>query len=399
MRRVIFFSSLVLGTCALWACSASDEHDHANASPGASAAFEDAYEQTEFGKADSSGCSGVVVPDSSGFNKRVAMTFDDGPNPETTPQVLDILKKYSVPAAFFINGSRVNGDSARAVLDRILAEGHILANHSQKHLNLKTLSSSAVNEQVKLTHDIIAGTGITPKYFRFPFGSANCSAIDIVEGYGLIVTGWHIDSGDWCYASAKGGVGYCHPDTFRYVPNSFRSDMVGYTLSQVRKRKGGIVLFHDIHQNTADSVEAVISTLKNEGYTFVNVDDEATFPVLNGGQPIPVPFVGDPCEKNEDCGFTNGSQTGSCHLYTPTGTSQEEGFCTVGCEGYCPDKTGKAPTFCASLDGGQSGSCVSKSGTANDNCAGLPGTSAQTVQRFVGSSGAPPVSSTVCLPE
>lgn len=82
-------------------CSASDDHDE---TPGANdiAAWEDAYEQNEMGKADSSGCSGVVVPDKNGFAKRVALTFDDGPNPETTPQVLDILKQYGVKATFFI---------------------------------------------------------------------------------------------------------------------------------------------------------------------------------------------------------------------------------------------------------------------------------------------------------
>jgi hypothetical protein len=111
-----------------------------------------------------------------------------------------------------------------------------------------------------------------------------------------------------------------------------------------------------------------------------------------------VPFVGDSCESNDDCGFSNGSATGSCHRFTPAG-STEQGFCTVGCEGYCPDRPGKAPTFCASLDGGQSGSCVPKSHTSNDSCGTVKGTSAQTAQRYVGSSGAPPVSATVCLPE
>ncbi|MEZ4225633.1 MAG: polysaccharide deacetylase family protein [Polyangiaceae bacterium] len=399
MRRIALVSSLLLVTGgALSACSGGDDHDHSVVSPGASQAFEDAFEQTEFGKADSSGCSGVVVPDSSGFNKRVALTFDDGPNPETTPQVLDILEQHGIQATFFINGMRVTNDAARAVLGRILAEGHILANHSQQHLNLKNESATKVEQQVKQTHEIILSAGASPKYFRFPFGSANCKGIDIVHGYGLTVTGWHIDSGDWCYAAAKGGVGYCHPDTFRYVPDSFRSDMVGYTLSQVRKRSGGIVLFHDIHQNTVNNLESVISTLEGEGYTFVKVDDTDTFPQLNGAPPVPKPFVGDPCTKDEECNFTNGSATGTCHLFTPSGTTTQQGFCTVGCEGYCPDQAGKAKTFCASLDAGQSGSCVSKSETLNDKCAGLPGTSEQTVQRFVGSSGAPPVSAAVCLP-
>src|SRR5262245_3873923 len=80
-----------------------DDHDHS----GETEAFEEAYAQVELGKQDSGGCSGVIVPDNSGFGKRVALTFDDGPNPLTTPTVLDILKEHGIKATFFINGSRV----------------------------------------------------------------------------------------------------------------------------------------------------------------------------------------------------------------------------------------------------------------------------------------------------
>jgi len=377
-------------------CGAGDDHDE---TPGSTdiAAWEDAYEQNEMGKADSSGCSGVVVPDKSGFAKRVALTFDDGPNPETTPQVLDVLKQHGIKATFFINGKRVTNDAARAVLARIVNEGHILANHSQSHLNLKTVSSAKMQEEVTKTHDVILGAGVTPRYFRFPFGSANCGAIDFVEGLGYAVTGWHIDSADWCYAASSNG--YCSASTFRYVPDGFRGDMVGYTMSQVKSKNGGILLFHDIHQNTASKIGEIIQKLVDGGFTFVNLDATAAFPLLNGATPAPTPFVGDACKANADCSFSDNGKTGSCHLFTPTGGSAEVGFCTLACEGYCPDKYGKAPTFCTSLDGGTSGSCVSKVDPANGSCSKIPGTAAMTADRFIGSSAATPSTAQACLPK
>lgn len=382
-----------VGLAPLAACSADDDHDHASGpSSDQIAAWEDAYEQVELGKVDSSGCSGVVVPDSAGFQRRVALTFDDGPNPETTPQVLDTLKQYGVSATFFINGNRAGSDAAKSVLARILAEGHILANHSQQHLNLKNLSSAQVDSQVRLTHEVLVAAGESRFFFRFPFGSASCSAMNISKSYGYVITGWHVDSGDWCYAAATGGVGYCHPSTFRYVPDSFRADMVGYTLSQIRSKNGGIVLFHDIHQNTASNLDAIVSTLLSEGFTFVNVNDAATFPKLNGAAVAPSKFVGDSCADHADCTFSDGATAASC--YTHGGG----GFCTLPCEGFCPDQPGKAPTFCTSLDGGQTGSCVSKSASLNGQCASIPGTSATSVERFVGSSGAAATTAIACVP-
>ena len=383
---------------ALAGCSAPADDDHATVSDDTKAAWEDAYEQVEMGKADSTGCSGVVVPDKSGFEKHVALTFDDGPNPETTPTVLDILAQHGIKATFFVNGMRVSSDAARAVLQRILAEGHILGNHSQHHLNLMTQSISKVDQEVKNTHDILLAAGDTPKYFRFPFGSASCGGIDLVHNYGYTVTGWHIDTGDWCYASSAGGVGYCAPSTFQYVPDQYRGDLEGYAISEVKRKNGGIMLFHDIHQNTVNHLDSIISKLEADGFTFVRVDDTSTFPLLNGITPPPKPFVGDPCASDADCNFSEGSQQGSCYLFTPTGGSQQAGFCTLACEGVCPDSYGKAPTFCTSLDGGQSGNCVSKQSSLNGECSKIPGTSAQTADRFIGSSSASPSSTMACLP-
>jgi len=376
-------------------CGAADDHDESNPSGNDIAAWEDAYEQTDMGKVDSSGCSGVIVPDKNGFQKRVALTFDDGPNPATTPQVLDILKQNGIHATFFINGMRVTSDAARAVLARVTAEGHLLANHSQHHLNLKTVSSQKLVSEVDGTHDIIVTAGVTPRFFRFPFGSASCSGISYVKSLGYAVTGWHIDSADWCFAASSG---HCSASTFRYVPDGYRDDMVGYVMSQVKSKNGGVLLFHDIHQNTASHLQEIITQLKTNGFSFVNIDDTATFPLLNGATPAPTPFVGDPCKSDTECNFSDGSKNGFCHRFTPSGSSTEVGFCSLSCEGYCPDKTGKAPTFCTSLDGGSSGSCVSKADALNGNCSKITGTSAASADRFIGGSSASPSTASACLP-
>lgn len=377
-------SAPLLGACSATDTGTVDEHD-----PGASAAWERAYEEVEMGKADGSGCSGVAVPDTNGFQKRVALTFDDGPNPETTPQILDILARHGIRATFFINGSKVSSPAAWDLLARIRAEGHILANHSQTHMDFQDMSSAAqMDEAVRLTHEIVQSAGETPEYFRFPYGSATCGAINIVEGYGLRVTGWHVDSADWCF---RVNDGYCSPGDFRHVPSSFRHDFIGYTMSQIRAHNGGIVLFHDIHQFTANNVETIIGNLENEGFSFTNIDDTATFPRLNGITP---PFIGDVCGGNEDCAF----EGGRCQLF-PIAGNKQGGFCTTSCQGTCPDATGEAPTFCTSLDNGVSGSCVSKAHMRNQDCAAIPGTMKQSANRFIGTSHAAPATADVCLPQ
>lgn len=377
---------------ALAACS-DDGHDDA----GETAGFEEAYAQTELGKTDTGGCSGVVVPDKSNFGKRVALTFDDGPNAATTPQVLDLLKEHGIHATFFINGSRVKGETERAILRRMLAEGHILANHSQNHLDLKGVSATRLQSEVDKTTAQILGVGGTPEYFRFPFGSASCSGMKYVQDQGYIVTGWHIDSADWCFA--KGNGGYCAPATFRYVPDQYRRDLEAYAMSQVRAKDGGIILFHDIHPNTVRVLPHILETLEDEGYSFVRVDDAAVFPRLNGTPPPPQLFVGDACTTDADCNFASGTAAASCYRFTPTDAAFETGFCTLPCEGTCPDKAGKSPTFCTSLDGGATGRCVAKSAAVNQECAAILGTAVETVDRFIGTSSARPATADVCMPE
>jgi len=355
------------------------------------AAWNDAYEENASGKTDSAGCSGVVVPDRGGFNKRIALTFDDGPNLNNTPQVLEVLAAHNATGTFFINGKNVRSEEHRALLRQMRDAGHIVGNHSQNHENLKTLSASRLKTEVEATHQVLLDLDINPSYFRFPFGSSSCASADTVRSYGYAITGWHIDSADWCYGSSRGGVGYCDPATFQYVPDSYRSDLGGFVLSQARSTGGGVLLFHDSHAYTVSVLDNVLTKLENDGFKFVGLDETETFPLLNGVKPADGPFVGSTCTDSSQCKFSGSGQDGFCQSF------EGGGFCSLSCDGYCPDKYGSAATFCVSLDG-ETGQCVSKSAAENNQCADLPGTSAQAMDRFIGTSGASASSAVVCVP-
>jgi peptidoglycan-N-acetylglucosamine deacetylase len=350
--------------------------------------FEQAYDEgQEPGKEDGSDCSGVRVPDRSGFNRKIALTFDDGPNPATTPKVIEVLKAHRAPATFFINGSRLGVAGAPALAARIAADpDYILANHSQSHLDLATLPIARVRTEIDRTNTAIVTAGETPKYFRFPFGSSTCASKTEAENRGMIVTGWHIDSADWCFAKDSG---VCKESTFRHVPNNLRSDMGAYVMSQVRSTGGGILLFHDVHANTANSLDQILTSLENAGYTFVALDSVATFPRLHGQAPAPQSFIGDLCMTDAQCRFTAPGGAGRCH---------PAGFCTVACAGSCPDLPGRAATFCAADTGTTNGICMTKAAAQNRQCASLPRTTKLEVDRFVGGSGATAARATVCRP-
>lgn len=386
MRRAICLLSCLLLPAATGAASCSSDEHHDDG-PGAlsdqeyAAAFEQAFTERDL-KGDSARCSGVVVPDQSGFDGRVALTFDDGPNPETTTQILATLRAHDVPATFFINGKRVVDDRTRAIVKEIVDDPlFLLANHTWAHPQMTRLSSGDAQAQIDRTTEVIDEAGGQAKWFRFPFGASNCTTAEQVTDRGYTVTGWHIDSADWCYARG----GRCAASTFQYVDDELRDDMQGWVMKQVPRLNGGILLFHDIHKNTADSLDGIIKALQDGGYSFTNIDDVDTFPALNGIIP---PFVGSPCAADADCTW---SEEGFCHV---------AGVCTQSCEGYCPDHASHPATFCTGnpADAGATGICVSKSDGDEAVCAAQEGTSNASANRFQGGSRAPEAEAEVCMP-
>jgi len=384
MRHAVLLAALA-ATAWLQSACASEDDDH----PDETELFEQAYDEArDEGKIDGASCSGVTVPDRNGFNKRIALTFDDGPNPATTPQVISVLEKHKAPATFFTNGTRYATAGAKDLAKRIAAHpDFILANHSHRHINLAEQTSATVATEIDRTDALIREAGETPRYFRFPFGSSTCSSKKQVQDRGYIVTGWHVDSADWCYAA---GGGVCKKSTFKFVPDDMRNDMKRYVLSQVRSFNGGVILFHDIHQSTASALDGILTALEAEGFTFVRLADKAMLPKLHGTVAPPQKFIGDACATTADCAFTASGRAGSCH---------PAGFCTIACVGSCPDLSGRAPTFCIADDRvAETGMCVSKAVTQNQACASLPDTENRTEPRFIGTSTAVPATANVCAP-
>lgn len=134
--------------------------------------------------------------------RAVALTFDDAPDAEFTPQVLDALKKAGVKATFFVVGNRV--EAHPDVMRRIVWEGHAIGNHSYNHANLPKLSDKNFRDQVERTDHIIQRyTNEIPRIFRPPYGNISEDQIKWLASQGKKVVNWNVDSLDWKGLSAE----------------------------------------------------------------------------------------------------------------------------------------------------------------------------------------------------
>lgn len=232
-------------------------------------------------------CTQEPPPDVGPFGGRVALTFDDGPRPGTTPQILSILREQRIPATFFIVGRMLAQPGAAAIVREIHDDALFqVANHTFTHARLIEISADEAISEVERTtaalQRALDDPCFYPAFFRHPYTHANCSTIEIVRERGYAVTGMHIDTLDWCYAAQDGR---CEIDR---VDEAYREDMVGFTLSQFPRYEGGIVLLHDIHHNTVALLPALIAALRDAGATFVHLDDIEVLPQLNAEIEPPV---------------------------------------------------------------------------------------------------------------
>lgn len=201
----------------------------------------------------------------------VALTFDDGPDPDWTPRILDILKREHVPATFFIIGE--NALTQRPLLERMVREGHEVGSHTYTHPNLAGSTDSETGFQLNTTQRLFqAFTGRSLRLFRAPyFGDAEPTTADEIEpalqaqNRGYTSVGLHVDPGDW----KRPGVQAIIDQTVAGVEASNP------------ERSGNIVLLHDAGGNRAQTVAAlpvIIATLRAKGYRFVPVSTLAGIP-------------------------------------------------------------------------------------------------------------------------
>ena len=178
----------------------------------------------------------------------VAFTFDDGPNPGTTPLVIDALEKYDVPASFFIVARRIAGKlgaRSRDLLAREDREGFTIGCHSWSHKNLKhSTKADAAIEVDQAQKTIAKQLGRPIGLFRPPYGSLGGAAAVDVFHRGLTDTLWSIDTLDWQARNA----------------DKLRKKVVRMILAQ----DGGVVLMHDTKQITAHIIPLVLDDLEAE---------------------------------------------------------------------------------------------------------------------------------------
>ncbi|MDR3750150.1 MAG: polysaccharide deacetylase family protein [Terracidiphilus sp.] len=136
----------------------------------------------------------------------LALTFDDGPNPKWTPRLLDVLAKHGVKATFFMLGGRAQAEPE--LVRRVVAEGHLIGNHSWDHPNLAVTPASKVREELVRTCGTLEEiTGEKVGYFRPPFGAKRPAVFRIARSLGLRVVTWNAMTSDWSETSVDRIVG------------------------------------------------------------------------------------------------------------------------------------------------------------------------------------------------
>jgi peptidoglycan-N-acetylglucosamine deacetylase len=141
----------------------------------------------------------LVAPSRPG---ELALTFDDGPNPAWTPQLLDILAASGVRATFFAVGRFAGAEPA--LLRRVAEAGHLIGNHSWSHPNLARTGSSRVHEELRRTSETLGGIiGEPIRYFRPPFGARRPAVLRIARELGMVPVLWNAMTSDWSEPSAE----------------------------------------------------------------------------------------------------------------------------------------------------------------------------------------------------
>ena len=129
----------------------------------------------------------------------VHLTFDDGPHPVHTVEILDVLRRYGVRATFFVVGRMV--ERFPHLLDRILLEGHTVANHTWNHENLTTLTGPAIDRTIGRAQEVLGD--YATDCFRPPYAAMNELAVQRTENHGLEVVMWDYSGADWLDRTAE----------------------------------------------------------------------------------------------------------------------------------------------------------------------------------------------------
>ena len=181
----------------------------------------------------------------------LALTFDDGPDADTTPRLLGVLKKHNVKATFFVLGKQAEAYPVQ--LGQIAQEGHEIGSHGYSHKWLSRMEGAELAEEIARSEAAISSVAAKPVLFRPPGAAYNQMVLDTLTRGGYRVVMWSVDPRDW-----------------------ERKDAAGIARDVVKQAKPGrIILMHDgfYAPATADAVERLLTQLEAEGYRFVTVSE------------------------------------------------------------------------------------------------------------------------------
>lgn len=240
---------------------------------------------------------------------KFALTFDDGPHPTRTPQILDSLKKHNVKAIFFTLTSLID-EKNFPLIKRILDEGHLIGSHGLVHDNSDKISRANWKRKVKQSFIDLArwykkaGHVLNKPYYRFPYAAygnrRDHHQLNTLKEISQELTGmnciqfafWDIDSGDWIpkmtasevvsnfKAQVEGG-GFM---TYKTVRGPRGSTQIKVPTTISAPLLGGVILGHDIQESQAKGLEGVLSYGTERGLSFLRLDEVEEFAVTKNCQ-------------------------------------------------------------------------------------------------------------------
>lgn len=182
-----------------------------------------------------------------GEKGKIALTFDDGPHPQYTEQLLNGLKERGVHATFFVTGehAKLHPD----IIKRMQEEGHLIGNHTYSHIQLKKDNREEFKSQLIKTNEIIKSiTGEEVQYVRPPYGTWDKKFEKELNMFPVL---WTIDPQDWCSTNVEG----------------IRKKIVS------KAEENAIILMHDYYPSTVTAALEVVDDLQAQGYEFVTVEE------------------------------------------------------------------------------------------------------------------------------
>ncbi len=179
--------------------------------------------------------------------KKIALTFDDGPHPRYTEQLLDGLKERNVVATFFVTGE--NAQNYPNIIRREQEEGHLIGNHTYSHIQLSSGNREAFREELVKTNEILENiTGEKVSFVRPPYGSWDKSFEKELNMFPVL---WNIDPMDWC---------------------SHNAECIAEKVVE-KAGDGDIILMHDYYDTSVTAALEVVDVLQKRGFQFVTVEE------------------------------------------------------------------------------------------------------------------------------